>query len=99
MSIAATIAEAEPLADAVELTLTVPNKLGLHARPAAKLVAIRIDIRPKRPSPKGQNASTPRASIKSPCLRQNKASLSSFVRLVMAQSDVAEIQAAETQFR
>lgn len=39
-SIAATIAEAEPLADAVELTLTVPNKLGLHARPAAKLVAI-----------------------------------------------------------
>jgi phosphocarrier protein FPr len=38
--VAATVDESEPLADAVELTLIVPNKLGLHARPAAKLVAI-----------------------------------------------------------
>lgn len=38
--VVATIASAEPSADAVELTLIVPNKLGLHARPAAKLVAI-----------------------------------------------------------
>lgn len=30
----------EPPADALELTLTVPNKLGLHARPAAKLVGL-----------------------------------------------------------
>ena len=36
----ATLDHAEPAADAVELTLIVPNKLGLHARPAAKLVAI-----------------------------------------------------------